>query len=627
MGLCVERSPELVVGLLGILKAGGAYVPLDPSYPEPRLRFLVEDSGARWVVTGPEPVEGWAGLDVERVRVEAGTARALETKPRPENLAYLIYTSGTTGAPKAVMVEHGSLANMLRAGAERFGWTAADRMPCVAPFTFDIFLFELLSPMLAGGRSELMSLRPVLDLERLMAALAESTRLHAVPTLLRQVVEQARPEPERYAGLRTIFVGGDAVPAELLRDVASVLPQARVHVLYGPTEGTVICASHAVPAGSSRPLLGRPLPNMSLSVRSSSGERVPIGVAGELWIGGTGVSRGYLSRPELTAERYVPSAEGRQYRTGDRARVLADGTLEFLGRVDQQVKVRGFRIEPGEVEAALTSQPGVAQAVVVARQDGGPEKRLVAYLVGEDVDVPAVRGALRSSLPDYMVPAVLVVLESLPLTSHGKVDRAALPAPEGKAVGERVEPRTAAERILARIWSEVLGVEEVGAHDNFFDLGGDSILVIQILAKAQRAGLRLTPRQMFENQTIAELARAASPVSRTSAEQGLTTGPVPLTPVQRSFFEMEPRAAQPARPGAAFRNGRAAGVGGAGEGDGDADAAPRRSAPALRGARRRVGPAPRRAGGGGGTGGTDRPVGAAGRTSARGSGADRRPDT
>ncbi|HTG31297.1 MAG TPA: non-ribosomal peptide synthase/polyketide synthase, partial [Thermoanaerobaculia bacterium] len=543
VGLCAERSPELVIGLLGILKAGGAYVPLDPSYPETRLRFLVEDSEVRWVVTGVEPVAALPGLGVEVVAVEPGTAADLVEKPRPEDLAYLIYTSGTTGAPKAVMVEHGSLANLLGAGAQRFGWTAQDRMPCVAPFTFDIFLFELLSPLLAGGISELVSLRPVLDPERLMASVAASTRLHAVPTLLRQVVERARPEPARYERLRRIFVGGDAVPAELLRDVAQVFPGAEVHVLYGPTEGTVLCSSYEVPANSWRPLLGRPLANMSLSVRDALGGLVLVGVAGELWIGGRGVSRGYLGRPELTAEKYVPSAAGRQYRTGDRARVLADGTLEFLGRVDEQVKVRGFRIEPGEVESALAAQPGVEQAVVVARADGGGgEKRLVAYLVGEAVDVAAVRTALRTTLPDYMVPAVFVVVPSLPLTAHGKVDRAALPSPEGESVaagGGWVAPRTEPERVLARIWSEVLGVPEVGVHDNFFDLGGDSILTIQILARAERAGLHLTPRQMFEHQTVAALAAVALARSALAAEQGLVAGPAPLTPVQRSFLEMD----------------------------------------------------------------------------------------
>ncbi len=414
-------------------------------------------------------------------------------------------------------------------------------MACVAPFTFDIFLFELLSPLLAGGTSELVSLRPVLDLDRLMASLEVSTRLHAVPTLLRQVVERARPEPGRYGRLRTLFVGGDAVPAELLRDAAEVFPRARIHVLYGPTEGTVLASSHAVPAGSVRPLLGRPLASMRLSVRDDAGAPAPVGVAGELWIGGRGVSRGYLHRPELTAEKYVPSARGRWYRTGDRARWLGDGTLEFLGRVDQQVKVRGFRIEPGEVESVLAAQPGARRAVVVARGDGaGSEKRLVAYLEGEGVDVAAARAALRASLPDYMVPSVFVVLASLPLTAHGKVDRAALPAPEAPVAGRIVAPRTEPERVLARIWSEVLGVAEVGVEDNFFDLGGDSILTIQILAKAERAGLHLTPRQMFEHQTVAALAAAAVARQAPVGEQELVTGSAPLTPVQELFFETGP---------------------------------------------------------------------------------------
>jgi amino acid adenylation domain-containing protein/non-ribosomal peptide synthase protein (TIGR01720 family) len=547
VGLSVERSPALVVGLLGIWKAGGAYVPLDPSYPEARLRFLVEDSGARVVVTGAEPLSVLQDLGVERVPVGTLRAARLEERPRAEDLAYLIYTSGTTGTPKGVMVEHGSLANLLRGGAARFGWTAEDRMPCMAPFTFDIFLFELLSPLLAGGRSELLSLRPVLDLDQVMSALARSTRVHAVPTLLRQVVERARQEPSRYAGVRTVFVGGDTVPADLLRDAAEVLPWARFHVLYGPTEGTVLGSSHAVPAGSCRPLLGRPLANVVLTVRDRRGERVPVGVAGEIYLGGPGVSRGYLNRPQLTAEKYVAVEGERQYRTGDLARVLADGNLEFLGRVDGQVKIRGFRVEPGEVEAVLLAQAGVGEAVVVARQDGA-EKSLVAYLVpagGGSLDsgsLGSLRQALRAELPDYLVPSAFVVLGALPLTAHGKVDRAALPAPERSAEigpGGRRAPRTAEERILAQVWSEVLGVAEVGIEDNFFDLGGDSILTLQILARAHRAGLRLTPRQMFEHQTIAALAAAAATTPEAIAPQGLITGSALLTPVQHSFFTLD----------------------------------------------------------------------------------------
>ncbi len=551
VGLCLERTADLAVAMLGVWKAGAAWVPLDPAYPADRLAFIQEDAGLALVLGGGAPLPGGGSAGG---RGDGGEGLWVGESPASDDLAYVIYTSGTTGRPKGVLVEHGSLARVLAASRQTFGWNAADRIPVLAPFSFDIFLFELWSPLTAGGTAELIPLAPALDLPRLMAGLERATRLHAVPALMRQIVALGRAEGRRWPGVRTLFVGGDAVPPELLAELPEVFPAASIRILYGPTEGTIICASLAadgLPWKDHGPknLLGRPLPGAVLRVVDRSGARAALGVPGELWIGGAGVTRGYLGQAELTAARYVESDGRRWYRTGDLARWLPDGLLEFLGRVDAQVKIRGFRIEPGEIETALLEQPAVREAVVLAAEVPGGDKRLVAYVVPEaaaewPAAEPAVRGALARRLPEHMVPAVFVALAALPLTAHGKVDRRAL-LRQGADLATRpadaTAPRTPAEEVLAAIWRELLGVETVGVHDNFFRLGGDSILGIQVVARARRAGLVLTPRQIFEQQTVAALAEVARPVEEAagSAEEH-AVGEVPLTPVQRRFLAEEP---------------------------------------------------------------------------------------
>ncbi|HKH45466.1 MAG TPA: amino acid adenylation domain-containing protein [Thermoanaerobaculia bacterium] len=582
IGLCVDRTADVAVGMLGIWKAGAAWVPLDPAYPADRLAYILDDAGLAAVVTrsGPAarlpetstPLLSLDELEQEVLPPSPGRAGGDGRGAGGEGLAYVIYTSGTTGQPKGVLVEHGNLAHALRASRREFGWRADDRIPVLAPFSFDIFLFELWSPLTAGGVAELVPLAPALDLPRLMAGLESATRLHAVPALMRQIVALARAEGKtegkRWPGVRTVFVGGDAVPPELLADLPEVFPTAEIRVLYGPTEGTIICASlraNDLPWRDHGPktLLGRPLPDAELRLVDRSGGIAAIGVAGELWIGGPGVTRGYLGRPELTAERFSAGnptdrtdrsdrsdRSDRFYRTGDLARWLPDGLLEFLGRVDEQVKVRGFRIEPGEIEAALLEHPAIREAVVLAAAVEGGDKRLVAYVV-PDVDgggweetEEAVRAALTRRLPEHMVPSAFVPLPELPLTGHGKVDRRALlklgsAAAAGPAAA--TAPRTPAEEVLAEIWSGLLGVERVGIHDNFFRLGGDSILGIQVVARARQAGLVITPRQIFENQTIAALAAVAETAGEDAEpEEGPVEGEVPLTPVQLRFFEEEP---------------------------------------------------------------------------------------
>ncbi|HEV2733436.1 MAG TPA: condensation domain-containing protein, partial [Longimicrobiaceae bacterium] len=388
----------------------------------------------------------------------------------------------------------------------------------------------------------LASREEVLDPERLMRVLEGATALHAVPSLMREVVELVRggrPLP----ALRIAFVGGDRVPPELLRDMREAFPAAEIRVLYGPTEGTIICASHDVPRSGSveGAMIGRPLGSAVLRLHDRYGNLVPEGIAGELRLGGPGVARGYLGREDATGERFLTRDGERFYRTGDRARRLPDGALEFLGRTDRQVKVRGFRVEPGEVEAVLSACPGVRECVVAAREDAPGETRLVGYVVpGEDAPpAEAVRSFLRERLPGHMVPSAFVVLERLPLTPNGKVDRGALPPPDGVRPGEGAgyeAPRTGAEESLARIWGEVLGAGRVGVHDNFFALGGDSILSIRVVSRAREAGLLLTPRDLFERQTLGAVAEAAGRATVEAPEPSVVTGPVPLTPVQHHFF-------------------------------------------------------------------------------------------
>ncbi|HSU81366.1 MAG TPA: non-ribosomal peptide synthetase, partial [Thermoanaerobaculia bacterium] len=500
---------------------GGAYVPLDLDSPAGRLAGLLADAEPAVVIhRGPLPVPLAAGVRPLDLALPAPAEEREEALPevRPEQLAYLIYTSGTTGRPKAVMIEHGSLATTLATVVDTFSLRPGDRMPHLSRYTFDASFLDLVAPLLAGVHVEILAGDEILDPDRLLAAFERSTVISTVPALLRRAAAGARERgPQRFAGLRGIGVGADVVPPELQEEVLAAFPAADLHVLYGPTEAAVICTAHRVPRHRvpTRALIGRPFPEVETRVVDARGEPVPPGIPGELWIGGPGVGRGYFRRDELTAERFV-TVEGRRfYRTGDLVRQVPSegGELEFLGRIDLQVKVRGFRIEPGEVEAALLSHRQVREGVVMARAGTDGESQLVAYVAGgEGADTPSpedLRAFLRARLPDYMVPAVFVPLAALPLGSNGKVDRKALPAPDPAAGRSReyLAPSNPIEESLAAACAELLGVERVGMRDNFFHLGGHSLLAASLVSRLRdRYGLEVTLQMVFEAADLLDLA-------------------------------------------------------------------------------------------------------------------------
>jgi amino acid adenylation domain-containing protein/non-ribosomal peptide synthase protein (TIGR01720 family) len=542
VGVLLERTLQPVVALLAVLKAGGAYVPLDPAYPAERLAFTLADSGVGVLVTqeslhGHIPVP--ASVRVVSVDGDADAiARASEAEPADgataRNLAYLIYTSGSTGVPKGVAIEHRSTVALLSWAA---GLHTADELSGVllsTSFSFDLSVYELFLPLVRGGR--VIVAENALALPHLPAR-DEVRLINTVPSAIAALLREGGIP----AGVTTVNLAGEPLRPELV-DALYAAGIERVYDLYGPSEDTTY-STWTLRRPRAPATIGRPVANTQAYVLGQGMLPAPAGVAGELCLGGVGLARGYLGRPALTAERFVPDPfagepGGRLYRTGDRARWMAEGTLEYLGRMDHQVKLRGFRIEMGEVESALRRAPGVADCVAVVREDAPGERRLVAYVAGA-ADPDALRAELRRTLPEYMVPQSFVVLEALPLTPNGKLDRKALPAPDrAGSAGGHVAPRTPAEETLAAIWAEVLGRERVGAHDNFFALGGDSIVSIQVVSRARRAGLELSPRQLFEHQTVAELAAVASGASSTgAAEQGRVTGAVRLTPIQSWFLE------------------------------------------------------------------------------------------
>ncbi len=557
VAICCERSAEMVVGLLATLKAGGAYVPIDATYPPERIAWLLDDCGAAVLLTRPELMDRLAGTAARVVRLDEGAGgpeRDPAVRVDPDNLAYVIYTSGSTGRPKGVMVTHRGLSNYLLWAVGAYGLAPGDAVPVHSPVGFDLTVTSLWGPLLVGGKVWLLSEEGALEeLADHLSAGEEPALVKLTPSHL-EVLRELWLPGGRGRAARVIVLGGEALEGSSLAGWGDRLAGVRIVNEYGPTETVVGCCVHEVLGGDELgrgPVpIGGPIANLRLYAVNPHLKVVPLGVPGELLIGGVGVARGYLGRPDLTAERFVPDpfgeeVGGRLYRSGDRVRYRPDGSLEYLGRLDDQVKIRGFRVEPGEIAEALRGNPGVADAAVIAHEDEPGRRRLVAYVIPsaqETPDATELRAYLARSLPEHMLPSAFVALRSWPLTPNGKLDRRALPKPGEEQAGAGrgfAPPRTPEERTLAEIWAQVLGMERVGVHDNFFQLGGDSILGVQAVARAQRRGLRLTPGQLFRHQTIAELAAAVAERAETpAAEQGVIEGPVPLTPIQRWFFEL-----------------------------------------------------------------------------------------
>ena len=517
VAVCVERTPALLAATLGVLKAGGAYLPLDPGYPVDRLAFMVEDAGVAAVVTEPGSrarLPAHRGVEVLLADAEDGDTRPPDDSTAGQHLAYVIYTSGSTGRPKGVQVTHAALANFLQSMRERPGLTRDDVVLALTTLSFDIAALELYLPLIVGGRVELAGRAAARDGRLLRDALAVSgaTVMQATPATWRMLLAAGWTGNPRL----TALCGGEPLSTELAREL-----KARTRALwnmYGPTETTVWSTVHPV-AGVDGPIpIGRPIANTTLHILDAERRPGPVGGEGELYIGGAGVARGYLGRPDLTAERFIDDpfsarTGARLYRTGDLARYRSDGTVECLGRVDRQVKIRGFRVEPAEIESVLLGQPGVREAAVVAHDDARGIRRLVAYVV-RDPSRPssptALRDALGASLPAHMVPSRVVTMQAFPLTPNGKLDVRALPPPgeaELEAATEPVGPRDEVEQRLARVWAGVLGREPAGIRQDFFDAGGDSLLAAGLFVEIEQAfGRNLPLATLLDAPTIETLA-------------------------------------------------------------------------------------------------------------------------
>jgi amino acid adenylation domain-containing protein len=538
VAICAGRGLEMVVGLLAVLKAGGAYVPLDPAFPAERLRFMIEDSApvvlltqtrfensfmgsgdGRPIVMLDGEEAGWMILDGDH-NPRFDETRFDKIEVTAQNLACIIYTSGSTGTAKGVGVQHGGIVNLVHDWTTRFGnrvrrdglqaslWTS---------FGFDVSIFELFAGFYLSATVNIVPEQIRGDLRALSDwFVAHRIAFGYLPPFFIRDAQHADP-PIPPLPLELVLVGVEPSTESALYQLQKNTPGLQIVNGYGPAETTVFSTTYPEIKNRSRNTpIGRPLANTRIYILGAHGEPVPVGVTGELYIGGAGVARGYLSRPELTAERFVrdpftAEAGARMYRTGDLGRWLADGNIEFLGRNDFQVKIRGFRIELGEIEARLREHEGVQEAVVLAREDTPGDKRLVAYYtVSEQSSVGAqeLRAHVAAKLPEYMVPSAYVKLESLPLTPNGKLNRKALPAPEGDAYGVRQyeAPRGAIEELLAGIWAELLHLKRVGRHDNFFELGGHSLMAVTLVERLAQAGLKGDVRALFATPTLAELA-------------------------------------------------------------------------------------------------------------------------
>jgi amino acid adenylation domain-containing protein/non-ribosomal peptide synthase protein (TIGR01720 family) len=546
VGICIEPSLEMIVGILGILKAAGAYVPIDPTYPSERIAYMLDDSQLAVLLTQEKLVTSLPQhqaqvicLDSDWKEISTESKSSPITSLTPENLAYVIYTSGSTGKPKGVLVAHRGLCNLSQAQIKLFDVQPDSCVLQFASISFDASIWEIVMALCAGARLYLGTREELQPGQPLLQLLQEQeiTHLTLVPSALTALSSENLP------ALQNIIVAGEPCPPSLVIQWAS---GRRFFNAYGPTESTV-CATVAQCFEDMDVLpIGRPIANTKIYILDRYLQPVPIGVPGELHLASVGLAKGYLNRPELTDSKFITNpfsekSSDRLYKTGDLVRYGNDGQIEFVGRIDDQVKIRGFRIELGEIESVLNQYPQVKDAIVIVREDELKTKRLYGYFIPktEALTSQELRQFIQDRLPDYMIPAFLIPLESFPLTPNGKVDRRALPLPKinPNELENYATPSTKNEQILAQIWQEVLGLKTISINDNFFELGGDSILAIQIIAKANQEGLEITPKQLFGYQTIAQLAILAETTAATEIDQGLVTGEVPLTPIQQWFFE------------------------------------------------------------------------------------------
>lgn len=563
IGLCVERSFEMVIGLLGILKSGSAYIPIDTDYPPNRIEFMISDSNAKIIITQKRILDNITSdnakiLFIEDIikDIQKEDSKNPEVNIGLEDPAYVIYTSGSTGTPKGVIISHRSISNHMLWMKEVFKPDERDSVLQKTPFSFDASVWEFYLPLITGGKLVMAKPEGHLDMPYLTLTIIKNdiTYLQLVPSLLRMLIEEKGFE--KCKSLKNIFCGGEALTYELQEKLLSKL-DVNLYNLYGPTEATIdstyfMCGknyeSRTIP-------IGKPVYNATAYILDKYLNPLPAGVPGELYLGGVNISKGYLNNPELTNEKFSDdkfdkSGNGKLYKTGDLARYLKDGNIEFLGRTDHQVKLRGLRIELGEIESAIERFGTVSQAVVTVREDKPGSQRLTAYIVFEEGinnnlndmnGTDEIKDHLRNLLPSYMIPFDFVILDKFPLTPNLKIDRKALPEPKKTELNsdDIAPPEIPSEKILLKIWKEVLGKEDIGVKDNFFNLGGDSIISIQIISKASEEGIKITPRQMFKYQTVSELAAVAEFKGSEKNSEINIEGEIPLTPAQRWFFDKE----------------------------------------------------------------------------------------
>ena len=527
VGVCVERSVEMVVGLLGVLKAGGVYVPLDATYPQERLAFMMEDSGVSVLLAQQHLVERLPAhqavvvcIDSDWPRISKEPDTNLGEVTSTENLAYIIYTSGSTGKPKGVLVPHRAVANRLLWAQAEYPLTEQDSVLQIASFGFDFSVWEIFGPLIAGARVVMARPGGQQDIVYLVETIAQQkiTTVHFVPSMLQVFLEERGVETCRH--LKRVFCGGEALPFHLQEQFFERF-DADLYNQYGPTEAAIDVTFRKCERESERRQvpIGRPISNTQIYVLDSRMQPVAINMPGELHIGGDNLARGYGNRPELTAMSFVPNPFSdepgtRLYKTGDLARYRPDGQIEYLGRIDQQVKLRGYRIELQEIEAAICMHEGIQDAIVLVREDVPGSKRLVGYHVaateGQPPGVEELRQFLKDKLPEYMVPSAFVGLDALPFTPGGKVDRRALPAPDQFGHDSEtpfIAPRTSTEERLAEIWTGLLRIEEISVNQNFFELGGHSLLATQVMSRIRQAfKIELPLRFIFELPTISSLA-------------------------------------------------------------------------------------------------------------------------